>query len=204
MNRRRFCLTSVAAAISGAAVSLPCLPEAGQTYPVTPAASTPSVPLYKFIYDHRYSTGRAFGVAAERAPSTAGIIAIDGDITALWASDLRPQWSAGGGAIAGMTTARTLFCLAQLATDHWMRVMVRAEHAISEGHVIAHRLTASLPMIARMRSALVAEDWPTKMPAALATCQGADGAPRMTRVMGSRCDHRSVMMDEKLVSFVIA
>jgi len=60
------------------------------------------------------------------------------------------------------------------------------KHAISEGHVIAHRLTASEPMIARMRSALAAEDWPSKMPAALATCQGADGAPRMTRRLPRR------------------
>jgi hypothetical protein len=75
---------------------------------------------------------------------------------------------------------------------------------MSEGHEFAHRLTASEPMIARMRSALVAEDWPTKMPAALATCPGADGAPRKTYVVGSRCDHRLAMTDEKLVSFVIA
>ena len=85
-----------------------------------------------------------------------------------------------------------------------MRVVIRAEHAISEGHEIAHRLTASEPMIVRMRSALVAENWPTKIPAALATCQGADGAPRMIRVLGSTCSHRLAMTDKDLVSFVIA
>jgi hypothetical protein len=182
---------------------LACLPAPGQTAALPPAGSTPNVRLYKFVFDRRYSAGRAFGIAAEHARSTAGTVAIGGDITALWSRDLRLQWSAGGGAIAGMTTARTLFCLEQLARNHWMRVVIRAEHAISEGHEIAHRLTGSEPMIARMRSTLAAEDWPSKMPAALATCQGADGAPRMTRVVGSTCDHRLAMTDEGLVSFVI-
>jgi hypothetical protein len=203
MNRREFCLSSVATAISGAAPGLASLPAAGQTAALPPAGSTPNVRLYKFVYDCRYSAGRAFGMAAEHARSTAGIVAIGGDITALWSRDLRLQWSAGGGAIAGMTTARTLFCLEQLAKDHWMRVVIRAEHAISEGHEITHRLTASEPMIARMRSTLAAEDWPSKMPAALASCQGADGTPRMTRVVGSTCDRRLAMTDEGLVSFVI-
>lgn len=190
--------------ISGAAPGLACLPTAGQTVALPPAGSTPIVRLYKFVYDRRYSAGRAFGIAAEHARSTAGIVAIGGDITALWSRDLRLQWSAGGGAIAGMTTARTLFCLEQLAKDHWMRVVIRAQHAISERHEITHRLTASEPMFSRMRSTLAAEDWPSKMPAALATCQGADGAPRMTCVVGSTCDHRLPMTDEGLVSFVIS
>jgi hypothetical protein len=195
MNRREFCLTSVAAAISGTAAALD---------PARSAARTPSVRLYKFVFDRRYSAARAFGAAAERTRSTAEIVAIGGDITALWARDLRVHWSAGGGAIAGMTTARTLFCLEQLAKDHWMRVVLRAEHAISEGKEIAHRLTASEPMIARMVPALLAEEWPTGIPAALTTCRGADGAPRMTRVIGSTCGRRLTMTDEKLVSFVIA
>jgi hypothetical protein len=77
----------------------------------------PGVRVYKFIYDRRFSAGRVFGSAAERAPSTAGTVGIAGDITGLWYRDLRPRWLAGDGAIAGMTTARTLFCLEQLAND---------------------------------------------------------------------------------------
>jgi len=159
------------------------------------------VRLYKFVYDRRYPSARAFGAAAEQAGSTAGIAAIAGDITALWSCDLEPRWRARDGAIAGMTTARTLFCLEQLAEDHWMRVAVRAEHSIAKGHEIAHRLTAPEPMIARMRWALAAEDWATQLPAALATCRDADGAP-VTRVIEST--RRLAMSDETLVSFVIA
>jgi hypothetical protein len=132
MNRRKFCLATVAAAIAGRA--------AGQTACAAPAASTPAESIlaaatargvYKIIYDRRFAAGRAFGAAAQKVRTTAGIVAIDADITALWSHDLRRQWSTGGGAIAGMTTARTLFCLEQLAKDHWMRVVNRAEHAIS-------------------------------------------------------------------------
>ena len=189
MDRRKFCLSSVAAAISGAAAGL---------------AFGPSVRLYKFIYDRRYPAGRAFGAAAGHVVSNAGTVAIDGDITALWSRELRAEWSAGGGAIAGMTTARTLFCLEQLAQDHWMRVVVRAEHATSGAHEIAHRVTASEPMLARMRSVLAANNWPTMMPAGLATFQGADGSPRMTRMVAPGRDTRCAMTDEMLVSFVIA
>jgi hypothetical protein len=133
MNRRKFCLSTVAAAISGTAV----VQTVGAS-PATPAASMPGVRLYKFIYDRRFSAGRAFGACAERARSIAGTVGIAGDITALWSRDLRPRWLAGDGAIAGMTTARTLFCLEQLAKDHWMRVVTRAEHAITDGGDITH------------------------------------------------------------------
>ena len=203
MNRRKFCLSGAAAAISGAAVGLARLP-AGETAPVTLAASTPPVRLYKFIYDGRFPAGRAFGAAARYARTTAGTAAIGGDITALWCRDLQPRWSAGGGAIAGMTTARTLFCLEQLARDHWMRVVVRAEHAIFRGHGVTHRLTAPEPMMPRMRSALAAENWPAKMPAALTIWEDTVRAPRMTRAVGSSYGHRFGVMDEALVSFVIA
>jgi hypothetical protein len=140
MNRRKFCLSTVAATISGAAAGhmTRVAPAAPTTVALTSTSSMPGVRLYKFIYDRRFSAGRAFGASAERAPSTAGTVGIDGDITALWSRDLRPRWLAGDGAIAGMTTARTLFCLEQLAKDHRMRVAIRAEHAITDGGEITH------------------------------------------------------------------
>jgi hypothetical protein len=211
VNRREFCLTSAAAAISGSAAALGCLSAAAQPQlppqlrPVMPAASISNVRLHQFIFDHRYPAGRAFGAVAKSADSSAVIAAIDGDITALWQYSLRSQWSAGGGgAIAGMTTARTLFCLEQLARDHWMRVVIRAEHAISKGYETVHRVTATEPMIARMRWTLSDRAWPMKMPAVLAAYQGADAAPRMTREIGSARGRWPAMTDQALVSFVIA
>ncbi len=204
MDRRRFCLTSAAAAISGATAGMSGPAAARPAAPVPQDAPAPAVHPYQFLYDRRYSAGRVFGAAAERQRSTAGTAAIDGDITALWSQDLRHRWSGGGGAIAGMTTARTLFCLEQLARDHWMRVVIRAEHAVSQGHEIVHRLTAAKPMLAQMRSALAAEDWPARMPAALAACAGAHGAQRVTCVLESARGRDWTLADETLVSFVIA
>jgi hypothetical protein len=112
MDRRKFCFSSAAAAVGLAAeIALP----------------SASIPLYKVIFDARFAASRAFAtVAASAGRATA---AIRGDVTALWFDDLRLRWATEGGAIAGMTTPRSLFCLEQLAKDHWMRVIVRAEHA---------------------------------------------------------------------------
>lgn len=200
MNRRKFCLSSLATAISGAAVGAGC-PPAGEPGALPAAASYPSVQLYKFVYDHRYPAARAFGIAAKHIRSTAGTVGIAGDVTALWSRDLRAVWCAGDGAIAGMTTARSLLCLEQLAHDQWMRVAIRVEHLSPEGHEVAHRVSAAQPMIARMRPALAGADWAAKLPAALATCEDLYGAC-LTAVIGSM--RPSVRAEETLVSFVIA
>jgi hypothetical protein len=134
MNRRKFCMSSAAAAISGAAAGYTAHAWAASL----PAASMPGVRLYKYIYDRRFSAGRAFGAAAKRVFSTEGTVGIAGDITALWSRDLRLRWLHGDGAIAGMTTARTLFCLEQLAKDYRMRVAARCEHAIRDGGETTH------------------------------------------------------------------
>ncbi len=185
MNRRNFCLSSLATAISAAAVGKGFVPDGR---------------LYKFVYDSRYPSAQAFGAAAALAPSVAGTAAIAGDITELWLRDLEPVWRAGGGAIAGMTTARSLLCLEQLAKDHWMRVAVRVEHGMAEGQ-IAHRVTAAQAMLARMSRALAGGDWPAKLPAAFAACREVEGA-RVSRVIDSTC--RWAGTEEALVSFVIA
>jgi len=197
MNRRKFCLSSFATAISGAVVGAGCV-RVGE--PALPAASA-SVQLYKFVYDRRYPAARAFGIAAAYARSTSGTVAIAGDVTALWSRDLKRVWCAGDGAIAGMTTARTLLCLEQLAHDHWMRVAICIEHAGAEGHEVAHRLSAAAPMIARISPLLAGADWAAQLPAALAACEDPDGAC-LTAVIGSTRPLAGA--DETLVSFVIA
>jgi hypothetical protein len=199
MNRRKFCLSSFATAISGAVVGAGCL-RAGEP-DALPAASA-SLQLYKFVYDRRYPAARAFGIAAAFARSTAGIVAIAGDVTALWSRDLKRVWCAGDGAIAGMTTARTLLCLEQLAHDHWMRVAIRIEHVGAEGQEVAHRLSAAAPLIARISPVLAGADWAAQLPAALATCRDLSGAC-LTSVIGSTRPFFAGA-DETLVSFVIA
>jgi hypothetical protein len=208
MDRRTFCVTGVAA-LSGAAAGLACLP----------AMSAPGIPIYKIIYDRRFCATREFGRAAGYAPSRAGTVAIDGDITGLWSEDLRLHWSEGGGAIAGMTSARSAFCLEQLARDHWRRTLIRIEHAALDSTTVAHRITAPEPMIMRVQSVLAAGDWPAKLPAALTdglladrtnadfasmNFASADRAPRAARLTASTRDIQRAMPQESLVTFVIA
>jgi hypothetical protein len=201
MNRRKFCLSGAGAAVSVAAAGVASLSANQKSTAVAP---TPKVPLYAFVHDRRFLAGRRFAAAALHAGAAARVIALDADPTALWMRDLHPRWSAGGGLIAGLTTARTLFCLEELAHDHWMRVVIRAEHDTSEGHEIVHRLTAAEPSMARMSMALAAQDWPTEMPAALSACAGAMGTQCRMGVAGSTSGVRWSQPHEQLVSFVIA
>jgi hypothetical protein len=90
------------------------------------------------IFDSRFAASRAFGAAAAGAGRTT--LAIRGDVTALWFDDLHLRWTTPGGATAGMTTWSSLFCLEQLAKDHWMRVIVRAEHARIDAAASARRV----------------------------------------------------------------
>jgi hypothetical protein len=53
------------------------------------------------------------------------ILWIDGDVTSVWWTALRPLWAAGGARVAGITNAPALFCLEQLARGAGHRVIVR-------------------------------------------------------------------------------
>jgi hypothetical protein len=99
-----------------------------------------TLPIYKVIFDARFSAARAFGSAAERDGMCTAVIR--GDITALWLDDLQAHWDSGGDAIAGMTTPRTLLCLEQLAHDTWRRVLSRVAYpraapAVSEPQLVS-------------------------------------------------------------------
>ena len=108
MDRREFCLAGAVMATS---------------FPVAWALPASSISLDVVIFDSRFSIARNYGAAAcHRGRKT---LAIQGDVTALWRDDLRLRWAAGAAAIGGMTTERSLFCLEQLAKDHWLRVRSR-------------------------------------------------------------------------------
>jgi hypothetical protein len=195
MNRRKFCLSSTAAAAAVGAGGLAAVCAATQAQATT--AAGPLTRLYKFIYDRRFAACRAFAAAALRGGVSSGIEATSGDITELWSNDLRAQWSAGAGAIGGMVTTRALFCLEQLAKDHWMRVALRVEHDF------VHRITASAAMIPRLNSALTAEDWPARMPAILAWCPTDFGAARVAHDVRRRGGSSWASPGQHLASFVI-
>ncbi len=132
MNRRRF-FASGAAAAAAVMVTGRALPSA-----VRPNGLATSASLYKVVFDTRFPASREFGAAASYAGRSTA--AIQGDITALWFEDLRVQWALARGAIAGMTTLPSFYCLQELAKDHWMRVVVSAEHGRPEFHEDALRV----------------------------------------------------------------
>jgi hypothetical protein len=118
MDRREFCLAGAVMATSlAAAWSLPASP----------------IIFDSVIFDSRFPIACNFGAAACRRGQKA--LAIRGDVTALWRDDLRLRWAAGAAAISGMTTERSLFCLEQLAKDHWLRVMSRRSVPLNESLV---------------------------------------------------------------------
>ena len=129
MDRRTFCLSSAAAAA--------CWP-ADRAFA---AGRGPAMASERILFDSRYGECRSFAAAARRfghAP-----LAFYGDITALWYDDLRPHWAAGGGSIAGMTTSTSLFCLEQLAKDHWRRVTFRIDHGLTPAaHLVSWIISA--------------------------------------------------------------
>jgi hypothetical protein len=93
------------------------------------------------LYDGRFTASRTFG--AEMARRGGAVRAIDGDVTVLWRDELAPRWARGEGVIAGMTTARTLLCLEQLAWDHRLRVTTRVLHTPDADRRTRHPVVAS-------------------------------------------------------------
>lgn len=110
LNRRRF-LGAGGLALTVAAVPL--------SWALTEDSATP----YRAIYDERFKAGHVFSAeAAQRGWTTR---AIRGDITQVWYRELAPRWRHGPAAIAGVTTAQSLFVLERLAWDARMRVTFR-------------------------------------------------------------------------------
>jgi hypothetical protein len=159
------------------------------------------------LFDSRFTSSRAFGAAAKSAGRV--VTALQGDVTGVWRHHLRPQWAAGC-AIAGMTTASSLFCLEQLAKDHWMRVVVRVEHRGSTPGILAHRVTAAEPMLSRTCAALTtARDWPDRLFGVFTSCVRAKDRPRLTGLASSpeqpsRGEPVSPVAEADLVSWIIA
>lgn len=120
IDRRDFCGLSAAAA----ALALGALGDLAVARDVV--AIPANLSIYKVIFDDRFSAARVFGSSAGRDGRHTAVIR--GDVTALWINDLKSHWQSGGAAIAGMTTARTLLCLEQLAHDTWRRVLERVAY----------------------------------------------------------------------------
>jgi hypothetical protein len=194
MDRRHFCLAGAASVV--------CL---GAEHGVSTAerSTGPAIALDRVLFDSRHPGSGAFGTAAARAGWRA--VAFPGDVTAMWRETLLPSWAAGGGAIAGMTTAAGLFCLEQLANDYWMRVVLRIEHRCPHPGMLAHRVTAAEPMLTRACAALgCAPEWPARSFGLLRGCVRSKNQPRVSRVVSCADRGRYSIAGSELVSWIIA
>lgn len=120
------------------------------------AAGSPAVPLYKAVYDSRFSSSVAFAGRAQELG--VAVHAIEGDMTRLWYDDLYHRWRNGPAAIAGLTAHGPMFCLERLAWDSGLRVVFRAEHAPLEG-ALEHRVEGPVAMLGDARGAVADRAW---------------------------------------------
>jgi len=95
--------------------------------------------LYKAVFDERFASCVDF--ARRVGHFGVPVHGIHGDVTALWYRDLSKQWRATPTPIAGLTAAWPLLCLEQMARDHGLRVVYRAEHNYRSDSLLEHRLT---------------------------------------------------------------
>ena len=96
----------------------------------------------RFVYDDRFPAARALARMAQQE----GIAAtwFSGDLTRLWREELRGDCQASGGAIAGVTTPRALFCLEQLSVDHGWRISTR-DASFADGALVRWTLAPRRP-----------------------------------------------------------
>jgi hypothetical protein len=119
MNRRDFVLTGITAAGTATVAR----PLARPTPPLGATAASDQRPLFAVIFDQRFAAARAF--ASAMAWRGHKVFGYEGDITAVWLREIEPRWTRRAGALAGVSTPRALFCLEQLAAQHWLRVVTR-------------------------------------------------------------------------------
>jgi len=200
MDRRAFCVSSASGVLALAARS---------ALPATDAVPVANlISLDKVLFDSRFAAARAFGAAAARAGFATA--ALQGDVTASWRHDLGPHWAAGGGPIGGLTTADSLFCLEQMAKDHWLRVVVRVDHRCTPGGGLDHRVSGSGPTVTRVCAALTCGTsagscgWPGGLLRALSARMPSKNQPRLTRTVHTQDQAEFPPTGADLVSWVIA
>jgi hypothetical protein len=190
-SRREFLQIGVAAS---------ALPWAAYAGAVVRSVPVDAVPLYKVVYDRRFSAGVEF---AQRASALGhSVHAINGDMTRFWYDDLYHRWRRGAAAIAGLTGRGALFCLEQLAWDQRMRVVFRAEHFVGDDGCVAHRFEGTPALLASAADAVSEPGWA----AAMADIVGQCAPMRAGRMTASAVTTRAstTPAGEPLFSWVIA
>jgi hypothetical protein len=131
MNRREFVFASFTTA--GTAAFVLSRVQADAPLPLIPIPK--GVPaLFAVIFDQRFAAARTFASAAAWRGNR--IFGYSGDLTSVWLQEIEPRWAARAGALAGISTPTALFCLEQLAAQHWLRVVTRIEQPAGSGEAL--------------------------------------------------------------------
>jgi len=165
------------------------------------AGAGEAVPLYKVIYDRRFSESVAFASRAEALGLP--VHAIEGDMTKFWYEELYHVWKQGPVAIAGLTAHGALFCFDQLGRDQGLRVVFRAEHSLRPNGRVEHELSGPLSMLSDSMALGDADDrWGGTMADVIAHCPNGRSEISIASATTAHCEHEADA--ESLYSWVIA
>ncbi|HKV04208.1 MAG TPA: hypothetical protein VJO53_03755 [Candidatus Acidoferrales bacterium] len=189
--------------IGVAALALP-ISARNSVSPVVPEhdAEPAPTPLYKAVFDERFTASRLFGETVQRLGVP--VHAIRGDITDLWFHDLYARWKQGPAAIAGLTGHGPIFCLDRLAWDQGMRVVFRAEHTRRSDGTIEHALSGPAVML-RQAADLGGSDteWAVRMAELVTRCP-VNRSPVSKAAILTPSAASASSEQETLISWVIA
>jgi hypothetical protein len=183
-----------------AALALPI--RAQSPDPSCPSAEdgSSSTPIYKMVYDERFSASRAFAEEASRLGLS--VYGIKGDMTDLWYHDLDARWKQGPAAIAGMTAHGAIFCLERLAWDKRMRVVFRADHRFLPDGSIEHALSGPSSMLRQAVGLNRETDWAQQMAGLVTRCPATRFEASLANVLGPAVKYADD--PEHLISWLIA
>jgi hypothetical protein len=128
VSRRGFLERTLAVSAAAASVNGSVLAAVIQGPPDSGSRSTALelTGLRAFVVDAELSAGREFGTVAARAGLPVRVIRSDPG--GFWMHELEPAWRRAPSAIAGFTSAPTLFCLQMLARTYGLDLVHCAPH----------------------------------------------------------------------------
>jgi len=159
-----------------------------------------ATPLYKVVFDERFSASRAFAEEAERLGQS--VHGIKGDMTELWYHDLHARWTEEPVAIAGLTAHGPIFCLERLAWDHRMRVVFRVDHRYRPDGSIEHAISGPSSMLRRAAALSDEINWSSEMANLVTRCPAMRSQTSQSNVIGPTAKRTDD--PEHLISWVIA
>lgn len=164
------------------------------------AGASPTMPLYKVLYDARSPAALVFAATARRMG--APLHATQGDVTDVWFNELQPQWRQHRTATAGLTDFQSLFVLDMMARDAGMRAVYVATHQLRGPERFEHHLFGPRDVIRQASLATDGDHWAST---AAGIVTSFPEAVSVAAQYSSIAEARNVELTQRdLVSWVIA